>query len=73
MARRGDEEEVLNSCLEKRGECSLYVCNTYGILGDEMKAFNKCICSKLAEKWHPPHLAMMGFIKVRTIISIIVT
>ena len=68
---RAKKKQYLESCLEERRHFAPYVVDTYGLLGEEAKAFNKRIGSMLAEKWKSPYSAVMGFVNARVSIAIL--
>ena len=68
---RAKKKQYLENCLEQRRHFAPYVCDTYGLLGEEAKAFNKRIASKLSEKWKSPYSATMGFVNARISVAIL--
>ena len=68
---REKKKRYLESCLEQRRHFAPYVVDTYGLLGEEAKAFNKRIASKLADKWQSPYSATMGFVNARVSVAIV--
>ena len=69
--QRWVEDAIWKSCLEQRRHFAPYVVDTYGLLGEEAKAFNKRIASKLADKFHSPYSATIGFVIVRVSVAIV--
>ena len=68
---REKKQKYLETCLEQRRHFAPYVVDTYGMLGEEAKAFNKRIGSMLAAKWKSPYSAVMGFVNARVSIAIL--
>ena len=68
---REKKQKYLENCLEQRRHFAPYVVDTYGMLGEEAKAFNKRIGSMLAAKWKSPYSAVMGFVNARVSIAIL--
>ena len=65
------KKKYLEACIEERRHFSPYVCDCYGLLGEEAKAVNKKLAAKLANKWKAPYSATCGFINARISIAII--
>ena len=68
---REKKKKYLEACLEERRHFSPYVCDCYGLLGEEAKAVNKKLAAKLASKWKAPYSATCGFINARVSIAIL--
>ena len=68
---REKKKRYLESCLEQRRHFAPYVVDTYGLLREGAKAFNKRIASKLADKWQSPYSATMGFVNARVSVAIV--
>ena len=68
---KAKKQQYLESCLEQRRHFAPYVVDTYGLLGEEAKAFNKRIGLMLAEKWKSPYSAVMGFVNARVSVAIL--
>ena len=73
MSRQENEKKkkYLDACLEQRRHFSPYVCDTYGLLGDEATAVNKNLAKKLATKWNSPYSVTCGFVNARISIAIL--
>ena len=68
---KAKKQQYLENCLEQRRHFAPYVVDTYGLLGEEAKAFNKRIGLMLAEKWKSPYSAVMGFVNARVSVAIL--
>jgi len=65
------KKRYLNACLEQRRHFSPFVCDTYGLLGEEATAVCKRLASMLAIKWKSPYSATCGFVNARISIAIV--
>ena len=65
------KKKYLSACLDQRRHFATYVVDCYGLLGEEAKAFNKQVGSKLAEKWKSTYSAVIGFVNARVSIAIL--
>ena len=65
------KKRYLEACLEQRRHFSPFVCDTYGLLGEEAVAVCKRLASMLATKWKSPYSATCGFVNARVSIAIV--
>ena len=68
---REKKKKYLEACLEERRHFTPYVVDCFGSLGEEARAVNQRLASKLARKWRVHYSVTMGYVNARISVAIL--